>query len=281
MSPSSRPRVAVIRFPGSNCEGESLEAIEGRGSPAGSSAGTRIPPSSRPSTPTSCPAASATRTASAPERWPRGFRWPTSWPVAPRRVLPSSASATARRSSRRPGSSRATTVRWPWPSRPIAIPSAAGTTRAGSSSGPDPARSSASSRAVSSSRSPCPPRTAKDGSSRARRRGGQPSPPAAAFATARPTAASRAPSPGCPTAAPSGSRGLSNAAGNVLALMPHPDRALRLAQVPDWLPGPWGDRRRAARTQAELEADGPGMRLFRALAGALGVEAASLAKETR
>jgi hypothetical protein len=49
--------------------------------------------------------------------------------------------------------------------------------------------------------------------------------------------------------------------------MPHPDRALRLAQVPDWLPGPWGDRRRAR--DADLEAEGPGMAIFRALARAL------------
>lgn len=87
--------------------------------------------------------------------------------------------------------------------------------------------------------------------------------------------------PWLPNGSTFGVAGLCNAAGNVLALMPHPDRALRLAQVPDWLPGPWGERRRAARSHAELESDGPGMRIFRGLAAALGVGAAPLAKEAR
>jgi len=77
--------------------------------------------------------------------------------------------------------------------------------------------------------------------------------------------------PWVPNGSTFGVAGLCNEAGNVLALMPHPDRALRLAQVPDWLPGPWGDRRRAARTHEELESDGPGMALFRSLADSLGV----------
>ncbi len=70
-----------------------------------------------------------------------------------------------------------------------------------------------------------------------------------------------------------GTAGLCNDRGNVLALMPHPDRALRLAQVPEWLPGPWGDKRRAARDTRALEGDGPGMAPFRSLARHFGVVA--------
>lgn len=63
--------------------------------------------------------------------------------------------------------------------------------------------------------------------------------------------------------------GVTNAAGNVLALMPHPERAQLLAQVPEALAGEWGERRRRAATARELETAGPGLALFRALARAL------------
>ncbi len=63
--------------------------------------------------------------------------------------------------------------------------------------------------------------------------------------------------------------GLVSSRGNVLALMPHPERAAWLSQVPSWLPGPWGRRRReAARRPELLDAPGPGMAIFRALARA-------------
>lgn len=72
---------------------------------------------------------------------------------------------------------------------------------------------------------------------------------------------------------PNGSRGdaagMVGGGGNILALMPHPERAQELAQVPVWLQGPWGERRRAARGR-QLEQEGPGLQLFRALARALG-----------
>src|SRR5690606_4727709 len=58
--------------------------------------------------------------------------------------------------------------------------------------------------------------------------------------------------PALPNGSHAGAAGVCNSAGNVLALMPHPDRALRLAQVPPWLPGEWGGRRRAARSAKEL-----------------------------
>jgi phosphoribosylformylglycinamidine synthase len=66
--------------------------------------------------------------------------------------------------------------------------------------------------------------------------------------------------------------GITNAAGNVLALMPHPERASWLREVPlDW-PGPWGDRRRAAvGSVGLLERSGPGRFLFESLARHLGV----------
>ena len=68
--------------------------------------------------------------------------------------------------------------------------------------------------------------------------------------------------------------GLTNRAGNVLALMPHPERAAQLRHVPlDW-PGAWGDRRRAAVGNWEaLEGPGPGRFLFESLARRLGVSA--------
>jgi len=65
--------------------------------------------------------------------------------------------------------------------------------------------------------------------------------------------------------------GMTNRAGNVLALMPHPERAAWLREVPlDW-PGPWGDRRRAAvGSFGTLEGAGPGRALFESLARHLG-----------
>lgn len=64
--------------------------------------------------------------------------------------------------------------------------------------------------------------------------------------------------------------GLTNPAGNVLALMPHPERASWLRQVPQDLPGAHGDARRAARGDfAALEGPGPGRRIFESLAQAL------------
>jgi phosphoribosylformylglycinamidine synthase len=65
--------------------------------------------------------------------------------------------------------------------------------------------------------------------------------------------------------------GLVGGEGNVLALMPHPERAQWLAQVPEGLAGSWGERRRRAAGAADLAADGPGLRLFRNLAASLGL----------
>jgi len=60
--------------------------------------------------------------------------------------------------------------------------------------------------------------------------------------------------------------GLTNRDGNVLALMPHPERALLLRMVPEDLPHTWGSlRRQSARDPERLEAAGPGWWLLRRL----------------
>lgn len=61
--------------------------------------------------------------------------------------------------------------------------------------------------------------------------------------------------------------GVANPAGNVLAFMPHPERAAYLRQVPLLTEGSWGERRRdAQRHRDALDAAGPGWKLFQSLA---------------
>ena len=84
------------------------------------------------------------------------------------------------------------------------------------------------------------------------------------------------PWPANPNGAEANAAGLTNVRGNVLALMPHPERADRLLQVPLDAPGPWGERRRRARGDAAaLQAAGPGHGLFLSLALSLGVRGAA------
>jgi phosphoribosylformylglycinamidine synthase len=66
--------------------------------------------------------------------------------------------------------------------------------------------------------------------------------------------------------------GLCNARGNVLALMPHPERALELGSLARAIGGDWGRQRDQALAAGEdvMQADGPGMGLFRSLAHHLG-----------
>ncbi|HPF71860.1 MAG TPA: phosphoribosylformylglycinamidine synthase subunit PurQ, partial [Candidatus Krumholzibacteria bacterium] len=60
--------------------------------------------------------------------------------------------------------------------------------------------------------------------------------------------------------------GLTNARGNVLAMMPHPERAAQLRHVPEDLPHAWGRARRAAAGDFPvLESAGPGAFLLRRL----------------
>jgi len=64
--------------------------------------------------------------------------------------------------------------------------------------------------------------------------------------------------------------GLLNPAGNVLAMMPHPERAFHLWQVPPSLPGRWGDDRRNASPDELFSKPGPGRVIFESLAESLG-----------
>ncbi len=60
--------------------------------------------------------------------------------------------------------------------------------------------------------------------------------------------------------------GLTNRAGNVLAMMPHPERAAQLRHVPEDQPSVWGLARMAAAGDSQsLEAAGPGAFLLRRL----------------
>ena len=73
--------------------------------------------------------------------------------------------------------------------------------------------------------------------------------------------------------------GITNQAGNILAFMPHPERASWLRQVPLELKNAWGERRRAAVGAWEaLEGPGPGRIVFESLARKLGSRAAQEAR---
>jgi phosphoribosylformylglycinamidine synthase len=60
--------------------------------------------------------------------------------------------------------------------------------------------------------------------------------------------------------------GVCNPEGNVLAMMPHPERGSWLRQVPEDLDGVWGKRRRLAAGDTEkMEGEGPARRFFESL----------------
>jgi phosphoribosylformylglycinamidine synthase len=62
--------------------------------------------------------------------------------------------------------------------------------------------------------------------------------------------------------------GVCNREGNVLALMPHPERATWLRQIPEDLAGVWGRKRRLAAGRADMmEGEGPGRAFFASLRG--------------
>lgn len=76
--------------------------------------------------------------------------------------------------------------------------------------------------------------------------------------------------------------GITNPAGNVLAFMPHPERASWLRQVPLELKNDWGRRRRDAVGRPDaLEGAGPGRILFQSLAKRLREGAPRTALEAR
>jgi phosphoribosylformylglycinamidine synthase len=58
---------------------------------------------------------------------------------------------------------------------------------------------------------------------------------------------------------------VSNREGNVAAVMPHPERATWLRQVPADLPGPWSETRSRVRAWKDMEGAGPGVRIFRSM----------------
>ncbi len=62
--------------------------------------------------------------------------------------------------------------------------------------------------------------------------------------------------------------GICNPQGNVLALMPHPERAAWLGQVAVGGTGAWGARKvESWGDRAAMEAPGPGLKLFKSMAG--------------
>ncbi|HYQ88305.1 MAG TPA: phosphoribosylformylglycinamidine synthase I [Candidatus Binatia bacterium] len=74
-----------------------------------------------------------------------------------------------------------------------------------------------------------------------------------------------------PNGAMLGAAGITNRAGNILAFMPHPERASWLRQVPLEMKHAWGEKRRAAVGRWDaLEGPGPGRLLFESLARKLG-----------
>jgi phosphoribosylformylglycinamidine synthase len=89
----------------------------------------------------------------------------------------------------------------------------------------------------------------------------------------------RTPFPANPNGSSGDAAAVTNRRGNVLALMPHPERAQSLAQVPLDLAGPWGERRRRVRSESEsLWSAGPGAGIFLSLAYALGVRETAAAR---
>ncbi len=69
-----------------------------------------------------------------------------------------------------------------------------------------------------------------------------------------------------PNGSTRGIAAVSNPSGNVVAMMPHPERAAWLSQVPESLSGRWGaERRGAAGSRRVLTEPGPGGEIFKSL----------------
>ena len=71
--------------------------------------------------------------------------------------------------------------------------------------------------------------------------------------------------PARPNGADASAAAVCNGQGNVLALMPHPERAQDLGALPPAVAGTWGKARREARLTGEHHANGPGLLLFEGL----------------
>lgn len=66
--------------------------------------------------------------------------------------------------------------------------------------------------------------------------------------------------------------GIMNREGNVLAMMPHPERSYWIWQIPPWMPGSWGDRRADICGMPAFSSEkGPGYSFFRSLAKHFGL----------
>jgi phosphoribosylformylglycinamidine synthase len=78
--------------------------------------------------------------------------------------------------------------------------------------------------------------------------------------------------PDNPNGSPLGIAAVCNARGNVMALMPHPERAQDLGALKRGLGGPWEERRAAwaAGASPDPDAEGPGLAIFAGLARHLG-----------
>lgn len=69
-----------------------------------------------------------------------------------------------------------------------------------------------------------------------------------------------------PNGSYAGIAGICNPAGNVVALMPHPERAFYLRQVPSMWPGEWGElRRQMPEGLFSWNEPGPGFTFFQSL----------------
>jgi phosphoribosylformylglycinamidine synthase I len=71
--------------------------------------------------------------------------------------------------------------------------------------------------------------------------------------------------PANPNGAEAAAAAVCNSRGNVLALMPHPERAQDLGALARAVGGPWAERRERALDAAEGDAEGPGMLIFHGL----------------
>ncbi|MEO5988485.1 MAG: phosphoribosylformylglycinamidine synthase I [Candidatus Eisenbacteria bacterium] len=73
--------------------------------------------------------------------------------------------------------------------------------------------------------------------------------------------------PSNPNGAEAGVAAVCNAAGNVLAIMPHPERVLDLGAIGRSVGGPWGRLRSQAMAQnpTEVFSDAPGLQIFEGL----------------
>ncbi|UCF79794.1 MAG: phosphoribosylformylglycinamidine synthase I [Candidatus Eiseniibacteriota bacterium] len=69
-----------------------------------------------------------------------------------------------------------------------------------------------------------------------------------------------------PNGSLSSAAAVSSRSGNVMAMMPHPERAAWLSQVPDRIEGPWGRAKREAKGNLlRMKEAGPGRKIFDSL----------------